>query len=30
MRTRIAFNGREYSSPSEMPPNVRQAYQQPI
>lgn len=27
-RTRIVFNGQEYSSPEEMPANVRQAYDQ--
>lgn len=26
MRTRIVYNGREYSSPSEMPPDVRRIY----
>jgi hypothetical protein len=26
MRTRIIFNGREYSSPDEMPADIRQAY----
>lgn len=28
MRSRIVFNGQEYSSPEEMPANVRQAYDQ--
>lgn len=28
MQSRIVFNGTEYSSPDQMPPNVRQAYDQ--
>jgi hypothetical protein len=28
IRTRVVFNGKEYSSPEEMPPEIRQAYDQ--
>ncbi len=30
IRSRIIFNGKEYASPEEMPPDVRQAYNQAI